>query len=201
MEKSVKPDKKYLTKGVWVLLTITGIIVLSAAILHLIFYLTDTGAEAISITWIVTIGTLVAMWIISYPVVYFWIENLEYIIYDDRVSIHKGIITKTVQNIPFRAITDFALIRTLYDRILGIGSIKIQTAGKSVQYASQYEGSLSGLLDYETLHNELRTIIKSLHPLAEPVTTVELGKKPDNKLLEEILQELREIRRELGSRE
>jgi uncharacterized membrane protein YdbT with pleckstrin-like domain len=200
MEKSVKPDKKYLTKGVWVLLTITGIIVLLAAILHLIFYLTETGAEAISITWIVTIGTLVAMWIISYPVVYYWIENIEYIIYDDRVSIHKGIITKTVQNIPFRAITDFALVRTLYDRILGIGSIKIQTAGKSAQSASQYEGSLSGLLDYETLHTELRTIIRSLHPVAESVTTVEPGKKPDNKLLEEILQELREIRKDLKQR-
>ncbi len=198
MEKSVKPDKKYLTKGIWVLLTITGIIMLSAAILHLIFYLTETGNEAISITWIATIGTLVAMWIISYPVIYFWIENLEYIIYDDRVSIHKGIVTKTVQNIPFRAITDFALVRTLYDRILGIGSIKIQTAGKSAQSASQYEGSLSGLLDYETLHTELRTIIRSLHPLAESATTVEPGKTPGNKLLEEILEELRGIRKDLG---
>lgn len=198
MEKSIKPDRKYFTKGIWVLLTITGIIIILAGILTLIFYLTGTDSEAIPLTWIIAAGVILVKWIISLPIIFYWIKNLTYVVYDDRVSIHKGIVTKTVQNIPFRAITDFALVRTLYDRILGIGSIKIQTAGKSVQSASQYEGSLSGLSDYETLHNELRAKIRSLHPVAESVTTVEPGKTPGNKLLEEILQELREIRRELG---
>jgi len=198
MEKSFKPDKKYFTKGIWVLLTITGIIFISAGILHLIFYLTMTGDEAVGITWFVAAAIILVKWIISVPVIFYWIKNLEYVIYDDRVSIHKGIVTKTVQNIPFRAITDFALVRTLYDRILGIGSIKIQTAGKSVQSASQYEGSLSGLLDYTTLHNELRKIIRSLHPVAESVTTAEASQIPRDKLLEEILKELQEIRRALG---
>jgi len=200
MEKSVKPDKNYLRKGVWVLLTITGIVVLAAGILHLIFYLTRTEPEAVSITWIITAAVILVIWIISYPIIYYWIKNLEYIVYDDRVSIHKGIVTKTIQNIPFRAITDFALVRTLYDRVLGIGSIKIQTAGKSTQTPSQYEGSLSGLLDYETLHTELRTKIRLLHPVAESVTTAEPGRTQGNILLEEILHELRAIRRELGER-
>jgi len=200
MEKSVKPDKNYLRKGVWVLLTITGIVVLAVGILHLIFYLTRTEPEAVSITWIITAAVILVIWIISYPIIYYWIKNLEYIVYDDRVSIHKGIVTKTIQNIPFRAITDFALVRTLYDRVLGIGSIKIQTAGKSTQTPSQYEGSLSGLLDYETLHTELRTKIRLLHPVAESVTTAEPGRTQGNILLEEILHELRAIRRELGER-
>lgn len=200
MEKSIKPDKKYYTKGIWVLLTITGIVIILAGILTLIFYLTGTDSEAIPLTWAIAAGIILVKWIITLPIVFYWIKNLTYVIYDDRVSIHKGIITKTVQNIPFRAITDFALVRTLYDRILDIGSIKIQTAGKSTQSPSQYEGSLSGLLDYETLHSELRAKIGSLHPVAESVTTVETGKMPGNKLLEEILNELKEIRRELGNR-
>ena len=200
MEKSIKPDRKYFTKGIWVLLTITGIIIILAGILTLIFYLTGTDSEAIPLTWIIAAGVILVKWIISVPIIYYWIKNLMYVNYDDRVSIHKGIVTKTVQNIPFRAITDFALVRTLYDRILGIGSIKIQTAGKSTQTPSQYEGSLSGLLDYETLHTELRTKIRLLHPVAESVTTAEPGRTQGNILLEEILHELRAIRSELGER-
>jgi uncharacterized membrane protein YdbT with pleckstrin-like domain len=200
MEKSIKPDKKYFTKGIWVLLTITGIIIILAGILTLIFYLTGTDSEAIPLTWIIATGVILVKWIISLPIIFYWIKNLTYVFYDDRVSIHKGIVTKTVQNIPFRAITDFALVRTLYERILGIGSIKIQTAGKSAQSPSQYEGSLSGLLDYEALHTELRAKIRSLHPVAESVTTSEPGKVSGDLLLGEILKELKEIRKELGTR-
>ncbi len=198
MEKSIKPDKKYFKKSMWVLLTVTGVLLLSAGILHLIFYLTINEPEAVYVTWIVTAAVILVMWIISLPIIIYWIKNLKYVIYDDRVSIHKGIVTKTVQNIPFRAITDFALVRTLYDRVLGIGSIKIQTAGQSAQSGSPYEGSLSGLADYEALHNELRANIRSLHPVAESVTTAEPSKMPREKLLEEILKELQEIRKELG---
>jgi uncharacterized protein len=199
MEKSVKPDRKYLVKGTWILLTITGIFILLAAIMHLIIYLTGNIHESVIITWIVTAGTILAMWIISYPILFYWIKNLEYVIWDDRVSIHKGIMTKTVQNIPFRAITDFALVRTLYDRILKIGSIKIQTAGKSVQSGgSQYEGVLGGLADFDSLYNELRTKIRLLHPVSDTVTTVDTPRPSQDFLLKEILNELKEVRKNLG---
>ena len=199
MEKSVKPDPKYLVKGIWILLTITGVFILSAAILHLILHLSGNDTKDVIITWIVTGGTVLLMWIIAYPILFLWIKNLEYVIWDDRVSINKGILTKTVQNIPFRAMTDFALVRTLYDRILKIGSIKIQTAGKSVQSGgSQYEGVLGGLLDYESLYTELRTKIRSLHPVSDTATTVGTLRPSQDFLLQEILQELKEVRKNLG---
>ena len=196
MEKSVKPDRKYQVKATWILLTITGAFLLIAGIFHLIFALTHAGPEAIIITWVITGGTILFMWIISYPIIYLWIINLEYVIYDDRVSIHKGILTKTIQNIPFRAITDFALVRTLYDRALKIGSIKIQTAGKSAQSPSMYEGVMAGLLDYEALHAELRAKIRSLHTGSEPVTTAGAARPSQEFLLQEILKELQNIRKE-----
>ena len=199
MEKSVKPDRKYLVKGTWILLTITGVFILSAAILHLILHLSGNDTKDVIITWIVTGGTVLLMWIIAYPILFLWIKNLEYVIWDDRVSIHRGILTKTVQNIPFRAITDFALVRTLYDRILKIGAIKIQTAGKSVQSGgSQYEGVLGGLGDFDSLYTELRTKIGSLHPVTDSVTTVGAPRPSQDFLLQEILNELKEVRKNLG---
>ncbi len=199
MEKTIKPDPKYFSKNIWILFTITGVIILAAAILTLIFLLTPGDPMAELIVWICAAGIIVLKWIISYPLIVSWIKNLQYVIYEDRVSIHKGILTKTVQNIPFRAITDFALVRTLYDRALGIGSIKIQTAGKSVQSGSRYEGSLSGLLDYEPLHADLRARIRSLHPQADSATTVDSSKPGSGNTLEEILKEVREIRKSIGS--
>lgn len=196
METPIKPDRKFLIKGIWIFLTITAIFSLLIAIIHLIIYFVDGDMQAAVILWIVCLSIIGAMWVIGYPLMYLWYRNLEYRVYEDRVSIHKGILTKTQQNIPFRAITDFALVRTLYDRYLDIGSIKIQTAGKHISSSSAYEGNLAGLINYEQLHTELRERVKKLHPMAE--TTRESEKTTDGDVWQEILKELKEIRKNTG---
>jgi len=197
MDNAIKPDQKFYTKCTWILLTISAILIFAAAIIHLIISLSSGNIEAIFIIWIIFLGLVLMMWIISFPLIRLWIKNLSYLILDDRVTIHQGILTKTQKNIPFRAITDFALERTLYDRILGIGAIKIQTAGQS-QSASGYEGKLSGLIDFEPLHIDLREKIKHLHPLSESVTTKEPDNNSDESILIQILSELKEINRNIA---
>ena len=198
MEKPLKPDRKYLIKGIWIFVTISAVLALLAAIIHLIVYLVDGDMQASEILWIVILAIILALWVIGYTILYFWYKNLEYRIYEDRVCIHKGILTKTQQNIPFRAITDFALVRTLYDRFLDIGSIKIQTAGKHISSSSQYEGNLAGLINYEQLHTDLRERVKKLHPVSETVTTRESEKPADTEVWQEMLKELKEIRKNTG---
>jgi uncharacterized membrane protein YdbT with pleckstrin-like domain len=194
MQNSIKPDKKYFTKVLWMLITITVLSILAVGVTHFIIYLNRGEMEVAFMLWLGGIFSLFLMWLISTPIAYFWIKNLEYIINEDRIRIHKGIITKTKQNIPFRAITDFALERTLFDRILGIGSIKIQTAGQS-HSATGYEGKLAGLIEYEDRHSQLRERVKSLHPLSESITTAESSHRSDTDILKEILIELREIKK------
>ena len=196
MDNAIKPDRKFYTKCTWILLTISVTTIVITAIIHLIISLTSGNMEAIVMIWIIATGLTFLMWIISYPIMRLWIKNLSYIIFEDRVTIHKGILTKTQQNIPFRAITDFALERTIYDRILGIGAIKIQTAGQAAT-PSGYEGKLSGLIDYENLHADLREKVKHLHPQAESLTTRESFRSSDESLLAQILAELKEIRKNL----
>ena len=198
MENPIKPDRKYLIKGIWIFVTVSAVLALFVAIVHLIVYLVDGDMQAAEILRIVILSIILAFWVIAYPILYLWYKNLEYRVYEDRVSIHKGILTKTQQNIPFRAITDFALVRTLYDRFLDIGSIKIQTAGKHISSASQYEGNLAGLINYEQLHTELREKVKKLHPVSETVTTRESEKPADAELWQEMLKELKEIRKNTG---
>jgi uncharacterized membrane protein YdbT with pleckstrin-like domain len=194
MQNSIKPDKKYFTKVLWMLITITVLLILAVAVTHFIIYLNHGEMEVALILWLGGIISLFLMWLISTPIAYLWIKNLEYTILEDGIRIHKGIITKIKQNIPFRAVTDFALQRTLFDRILGIGSIKIQTAGQS-HSATGYEGKLAGLIDYEDWHSDLRERVKSLHPLSESTTTAETDFRSDTDLLKEILVELKEIKK------
>jgi uncharacterized membrane protein YdbT with pleckstrin-like domain len=194
MEQSFKPNKKYFTKVLWMQFTITVLLIILMILIYFIIRIANGNLEAAYIVWMIGILALFLMWIISTLISFLWIKNLEYFVHEDRINIHKGMLTKSQQNIPFRAITDFVLVRTLYDRILGIGSVKIQTAGQSTQ-PSGYEGKLGGLLDYDKWHSELREKIKSLHPISESITTKETEKISDVTVLKQILEELKEIRK------
>ncbi len=194
MEETIKPDKKLLTKTIWVLLTISVFVLIGVCVIHLIAHIAGADPSVPPIVWLVTGVAILALWVIAYPIAKLWIQNLAYIIREDRVTIQKGIIRKTQQNIPYRSITDFVLQRSLYDRILGIGCIRIQTAGQS-QAPSGYEGNMAGLIEYEKLHNELRERLRSLHPISESLTTQEPVQKSAEQILEQILQELKAIRK------
>ena len=146
--------------------------------------------------WIISV---VLMWAISVPIIKLWIKNLEYVIRNDRITIHKGILTKTQQNIPYRSVTDFALQRTLFDRYLGIGSINIQTAGQS-QSPTGYEGSLVGLINYDALHGRLKEKLKMLHPISEATTVAEPIISSNENVLNEILSELKQIHQKLSKK-
>ena len=198
MENPLKPDRKFLVKGIWIFLTLSAILAFFVAVIHLILFLVDGDMEAAVILWIVILSIILAMWVIGYPILFLWYKNLEYRVFEDRVCIHKGILTKTQQNIPFRAITDFALVRTLYDRFLDIGSIKIQTAGKHISSSSAYEGNLAGLVNYDQLHTDLRERVRKLHPGSERVTRSEDEKQTETEVWQEMLRQLKEIRKNTG---
>jgi len=194
MEERIKPDKKLYTKTVWVLLTVSAFILVGVSVVHTIIYIADWDPNAPPVIWIIAVIAVLVMWLIVYPIAILWIRNLSYLIQEDRVTIHKGILTKTHQNIPYRSVTDFILQRTLYDRILGIGSIRIQTAGQS-QSATGYEGNMAGLVEYEKLHNRLREKLRLLHPISESLTTNEPVEKSVGQILEQMLHELKAIRK------
>jgi len=198
----IKPDKKLLTKQWLVLLTISLFLVLIAIALQFLIPLKEgvTLSQVAIILWPITIGIILLLWAISAPIITLWIKNLAYYIEDDRITIFKGILTKQQQNIPYRAITDFILHRSLYDRFLSIGAIRIQTAGQS-RTATGYEGHLSGLVHWDDFHQQLRSKLKILHPIAEATAVAESVSilSSDNKL-QLILEELKAIRKLLENK-
>ena len=198
----ITPDKKLLAKQWLVLLTISVSVVSPAIALQFLIPLEEgvTSGQVAIILWPVTIGIILLLWAISAPIITLWIKNLTYYIEDDRITIHKGILTKQQQNIPYRAITDFILHRSLYDRFLGIGAIRIQTAGQA-RTATGYEGQLAGLVQWEDFHQQLRSKLRILHPIAEATTVAEsVSLLSSDDKLQQILEELKAIRIVLKSK-
>jgi putative membrane protein len=182
------PVRKLYTKAWMTFATITTFVAAGAGVATLIINLAaDDPGQAVPIMWIVVGSALAAMWIIGAPIAWLWIRNLSYEVTADEVIIHKGILSKVDQNIPFRMITDFRLHRSLYDRWLHIGSIDVQTAGQN-QTATGYEGRIAGQHHPAELHQELRNRIRRLEPHHDPATGN--GGTTD---LHALLEEVREI--------
>jgi len=197
MTDAIKPDKKLLTKNWMIFLTISLLLVLGALLMQIMMPLNEDvdPRDLAAILWPVTFGCILAMWLVAVPIVVLWVKNLSYVIGEERITIMKGVLTKVQKNIPYRAITDFALQRSLFDRMLGIASIRIQTAGQS-QTATGYEGNMAGLLQWDSLHQNLRRRIKTLHPKGESLTTREVpSMEGETAVFHGILDELRAIRK------
>ena len=193
----IKPNKKLFTKQLYVLLTISFLVLLVAVILQITIPLNPkvSASDVAAILWPIVFGVIFLLWLIAVPIIKLWIKNLSYYIDEDRITIHKGILSKIKQNVPYRAITDFQLHRSLYDRFLGIASIKLQTAGQSPT-ATGFEAKLSGLIDWDNLLEQLRAKVKRLYPSSVTLETTN-STANDNALLEKILEELKGIRNAL----
>ena len=134
MENAIKPDKKYYTAQLLILSVLSSFILIGAVVINVLIYLKEgPDSEGITVIWLICLCLISIMWIVFLPLIHFWIKNLSYFIRDDRITIQSGILTKKEKNIPYRSITDFVLVRGPFDRILGIGTIKVQTAGQSAE--------------------------------------------------------------------
>lgn len=196
----IKPDLKRLMKReIYTFLTISAVIILITFIIHALVVNLDpevSNADFVHYVWPWIIGAVILLWVIAPWIAYLWIINLSYAIEDERVVIHKGIITKKSVSIPYRAITDFTLSRSLYERWLEIGTLLIQTAGQGAQPGSN-EGRLVGLIDFDAIHNQLRERVKDFKH-QRPAPSGAEATQPDQDVLQEILEEIRKINRKLN---
>lgn len=134
----------------------------------------------------------------------FYFRSIEYSVKAEsgetmpEIYVKKGIVTVTRKHVPFRTITNISSKAGPFDRLLGIGSVHIETAGYSGSQQKGPEEKLEGIVFYEEVRdfilNELRkfrtpyvTGTEVVHHVEEPVPRME-------GLDDEILITLREIR-------
>ena len=95
---------------------------------------------------------------ILYPIYY---RSMTFIVHGDMIEVKKGIINKTEKHVPYRTITNIDMVAGPFDRIFGIGCIKIQTAGGSGSSNTNVaEENIEGLKIYREVRdyiiNQLR---------------------------------------------
>ena len=184
---SLKPDKLYFKKHIYSSIIVTFIVFLFF-VPFCLFVLGEEDNGSL-VLMICSIGWFLL--IIAILVYYkFFIDRLSYEIKDNSITIYSGIFTKIEQNIPHSKVTDFVLYRDILDRFWGMGSIKVQTAGASGE--TGYEGVLSGLLNYESIHKDLRAKLINSQQINTNISSDINNENNDNVLLD-ILNELKDI--------
>ncbi len=157
----------------------------------------------------ILIFVLIVPYWIFYP---FYFRNFEYSVISasgesmPEVYVKKGLLNITKKHVPFRTITNIASRAGPLDRLFGIGTVEIETAGYSGANQQGPEEKLEGLPFYEEVRDfVLQELRKYRHPYAtgteiipgvdEPIPDI-----PDS-LDDEILKTLRDIRDILKNKE
>ena len=217
-----KPSKKFLYKE-WTLIFLTalGLLILVNLALLGIGYLALVISDGIAIAtfWQIindlwplmnTIAVMVLTIIflpiaVAYP---FYIRSFEYSVISEKggampeVYTKKGLFTVTRRHVPLRTITNVTTKAGPFDRIFGIGTCEIETAGAGRTNAAGQpmpDEKIEGIPFYEEVRD---FILQELRKFRAPyVTGTEVVSAEDalivdrpDSLDDEILQTLREIR-------
>jgi len=215
--KVFKPSKYFRNKN-W-FLGIAGVVMLWVTIIGVMLgifwlvgmvsgnpgYLTST----FNILWVPLnfwYWLIVSIFLIPYLIIFpIYIRSFEYSVVAKsgetmpEVYVKKGLINITRKHVPFRTITNIQSVAGPFDRLFGIGSIEVETAGGSGSSFQSAEEKLEGLTFYEELRD---FILMELRKFKDPyVTGTEISRQYEDSevpiagtIEDEILLVLREIR-------
>ncbi len=212
--KIIKPSKAFRNKmwftGIFTAIMLWVVIFGSfTLVLWLVEWFSGISSGLLFDPWWITLNiwywVITAIWLIpAIIIVPIYLRSIEYSVITEEgtaaseIFVKKGIINITRKHVPFRTITNISSRSGPFDRLFGIGSIEIETAGYSGA-TTQAEEKIEGITFYEELRDfilkELRkfkgpyvTGTEVVHPEEDPVPRI------DDSLEDEILLVLREIR-------
>ncbi|UCH04883.1 MAG: PH domain-containing protein [Candidatus Thorarchaeota archaeon] len=219
--KVFKPSRAFIYKGwlgvillalaLWVFAMLTW---LGTAYLVLIFDdgIPFTGYVAYLNYWWMPVNfwwwVANAFWLVPALIIWpFYVKRFEYSVIAlsgetmPEIYVRKGIVTVTEKHVPFRTITNISSKAGPMDRLFGIGSVEIQTAGFSggAQAGAKPEEKLEGLQIFESVRDfvlrELRRFTGQYVTGTEVLTPSDMPAPAfQGNIQDEILITLREIR-------
>jgi uncharacterized membrane protein YdbT with pleckstrin-like domain len=77
------------------------------------------------------VAAVVLLWLVLKPVLV-W-KTTHYVITTQRVLIRTGVLRHTGRDIPMQRINDVAFEQSLFDRIIGAGTLQVESAGETGQ--------------------------------------------------------------------
>jgi len=124
---------------------------------------TQFGIQLLLFFCIVTIPLMPIVAII----IYFWsvayVKSYHYEFTEDRIIVTRGVISKRTAHIPYEKIQNLVIGQSLLERLAGVYSISVETAGAPVRtsgLAFYSDASIQGLLDPEPLKDFIYWMVK-----------------------------------------
>lgn len=195
------PDERFKPKLRVVILAVLAVSILwwSIPLVYIGGYELGGVAVGVALTAVVHVAVvLIALWPVN-----MYYRSIRYELHEDEVVVIVGIITKSVKHVPFRTVTNLKVARGPFDRLFGLGSLAIQTAGMSGTTGA--EENLQGLTDvqdvYERVARELRRFRGAMAPTQSESELAPQAEANGSGVLVEILDELRAIRAKMGDSE
>jgi len=149
---------------------------------------------------VVALSSLVPL-LITAAVTIYWISrfhsSITYVLDDDEITVTKGVWWKTRSFVPYNRITNINIYQGPISRRFGLGKVSIQTAGFSGTSSSGTkvaEAVIFGVKNFEEIKDIITNFVKGLRPQA---IEAEAEAKPTRDINQQILTELRKIRRAL----
>jgi membrane protein YdbS with pleckstrin-like domain len=191
----LRPSPKYQVQ-LWV--TIAAIFVF--LILPFVFL---GFAPGLGLLYVLIFALANALWLVpAIILVPIYCRSVRYVLRESDVVVQRGILIRAEDVVPYSMITNVAVRRGPVERLLGLGTLHLHTAGYSQQAGA--EAKLVGLQEWDRIHAQLLELIHQ-HQRKEGVATsvaaeaASAGEHAESvpTLLGEILIELRQIRSEL----
>lgn len=189
----MEAERKYLHKNVKLIWFLpTAAVLLFLVIIGLIAFQLVPDSSFLGIN---RLNSLIALPVTAFMlglVAYAWLDlvyrNFTYELGEREIIIRQGVVTRKNTIIPYATIQDITTERSLLERMLGLATLEIETAG-SMRLASQTD--LPGIADKDTLIHEIMARVEK----AKGTMGAE-GKQQGldtAQLLAEILHELKSI--------
>lgn len=132
-----------------------------------------------------------AVWvIIALLLVPSYVRSIRYELGDQELIVKRGIITQATDLVPYHMVTNVALRRGPVARALGLGTLKVHTAGYSAN--STAEATIVGVANYEELRQAILTRLYGAEPKAAAIPT-----GSEQALLATLVDEVRGLRADL----
>ena len=111
------------------------------------------------------VGLVLAIWWVVLPFLRWWTTT--YTVTDRRLIMRSGILTRVGKDMPLMRINDVSYQRSLLDRVLGCGTLYIQTAAEGGTI------KLDDVPNVERLHVEMTELLFGTTPDAPPARAVQ----------------------------
>lgn len=190
----LKPEKEQ--KTMWFICWAIPFVIVLAVLVVLLLFVKE---EAFVVFALCLIGWLIVMSLILLWIPAFF-RSLEYVVDNDSAKAKVGVFWKKRVTVPYTKITNIDVTQGPLQRIFGIGTIHVQTAGAGGAQGAQAELKLLGVRDLDEVKDAIMVRVRG-YTISRPEQVKErVPEESDLKIFRRMLEELTAIRKLLENR-